>query len=180
MRIKPLNPIALAENDPTRALGVHASDIYGSLYQRLEPKRYAKDEPMDWNLVALGLAWEQYLERRLHALGINATRPGEFTSPHGFTYTPDLFVFNGEFRVGEIKLTTMSNRGWPKDPKFDKWMTQVKLYCHELQTPYATFYPIFVRNGTAKFCPVDVEFSQRELRDNFQTLMSHARSEGLL
>ena len=143
--------------------------------------------------MGLGLAWEQYLERLLPTQRITAERPGELTSPHGFLYSPDLFVFsegNKVFRVGEIKLTWMSSHEWPRSatnglpPGFGKWTTQAKLYCHEAQTPYATFYPYFVngnyRTNSPEFLPLEIEFSARELKENFQTLMQHARNERLL
>ena len=192
MRVKPIPAFALAGEDTTgRSPGLHASDLYGKLYQQLDPKRYPKNKPMDWTRIALGLAWEQYQEKRMHVLGFNAARPGEFQSAHGFSYTPDLFVCDEEFRIGEIKLTSMSCYGWPKiptnslPPKFDKWLAQVALYCHEAETPYATLYPYFTRgnyrNGNdPQFLPVDIEFSARELKDNFSRLMNFGRNEGML
>lgn len=191
MRVKPIPAFTLAEDDSSRAPGLHASDLYGRLFQVLDPKRYPKNAPMDWNRIALGLAWEQYLERRMFTLGVDVTRPGEFQSSHGFSYTPDLFVFNHEFRIGEIKLTSMSCHGWPKaptnslPPKFDKWLSQVMLYAHECETPYAALYPYFTRgnyrNGNdPQFLPVEIEFSPRELKDNFSRLMNFGRNEGML
>ena len=192
MRVKPIPAFALAgENTTGRSPGLHASDLYGKLFQQLDPKRYPKNEPMDWNRIALGLAWEQYLEKRMQVLGLDMARPGEFQSPHGFYYTPDLFSTSGKFRLGEIKVTWMSCRGWPKTqtnnlpPQFDKYLSQMMLYCHERETPYATLYPYFVRGNykgrnDPQFLPVDIEFSARELRDNFSRLMNFGRNEGML
>ena len=192
MRVKPIPSFALAEEDTTgRSSGLHASDLYGGLYQQLDPKRYSKNAPMDWNRIALGLAFEQYLERRMLTLGLTVARPGEFQSPHGFSYTPDLFVSNGKFRIGEIKLTYMSSRDWPKSqanslpPQFDKYLSQMMLYCAEAETPYATLYPYFVRGNykgrnDPQFLPVDLEFTARELKDNRSRLLNFGRNEGLL
>ena len=203
MRITPIPAFPLAgdqTDDQTdgRSPGLHASDLYTKLYQQLDPKRYPAEQPMDWNRIALGLAWEQYLERRMQTLGLGVTRPGELISPHGFAYSPDLFVFDpdrfgldGKFRIGEIKLTSMSCQDWPKasthqiHPKFDKWLSQVMLYAHECDTPYATLYPYFTRgnyrNGNdPQFLPVEIDFTARELQDNFRRLMTFGRNEGML
>ena len=192
MRIKPIPAFELAGEETTgRSPGLHASDLYGKLFQQLDPKRYVKNAPMNWNRIALGLAWEQYLERRMQTLELDATRPGELISLHGFAYNPDLFVFNGRFRIGEIKLTSMSCQGWPNapanslPPKFDKWLSQVMLYAHECETPYATLYPYFTRgnyrNGNdPQFLPVEIDFTARELKDNFARLMNFGRNEGML
>jgi len=191
MKITPVrHTIDLAPGDPSRSQGRHASDIYTSYYQTVDPKRYPKDSPPDPVRMALGLAWEQYLERLLLKQGVNAERPGELQSPHGFSYSPDLFLFNGAFRVGEIKVTWMSSREWPRvrtnalSPQFDKWLAQVMLYAHEVETPHATLYPYFVngnyRHGGPEFLPLNLEFSVADLRDNFSKLRQHARNEGLL
>ena len=195
MRVTPIPAFSLAdEQTDGRSPGLHASDLYTKLYQQLDPKRYPADRPMDWTRIALGLAWEQYLERRMDVLGYTTARPGELISPHGFAYSPDLFVFNAQepaLRIGEVKLTSMSCQDWPAGPvnslppKFDKWLSQVMLYAHECETPYATLYPYFTRgnyrNGNdPQFLPVEIDFTARELQDNFSRLMTFGRNEGML
>ena len=191
MRVKPIPAFELAGEDTTgRSPGLHASDLYGGLYQVLDPKRYSKNAPMDWTRIALGLAWEQYLEQRMRILGLNASRPGELYSSNGFYYSPDLFEFNGKFRIGEIKYTDMSCRDWPKkptntlSPQFGKWQTQVMLYCSESCTPHVTIYPCFAhgdyRDNAPRFLPVEIEFTARELKENKQMLLAYGRNEGLL
>ena len=94
--------------------------------------------------------------------------------------------------MGEIKLTTMESRDWPRKPanglppKFDKWLAQLMIYCSEVETPFATLFPYFV-NGQGKktqnkpeFLPIELEFSAREIRDNRAALLQHGRSKGLL
>ena len=193
MKITPLaSEINLYAEQAPRSEGTHISDIYNSLYQTLDPRRYRKDAPLDYTRMALGTAWEQYLERQLIAQGINADRPGELWSPDNFYYSPDLFMLTPQFRIGEIKLTTMESRDWPRKPanglppKFDKWLAQLMIYCSETQTPYATLFPYFV-NGQGKrtqnkpeFLPIELEFSARELADNRAALLQHGRSKGLL
>jgi|AP59_1055472.scaffolds.fasta_scaffold133050_1 hypothetical protein len=166
------------------------SDIYGSLYKALEPKRYNQRlaESTRDAYQAAGLSFEEMLEEGLR--NRLASKPGELVSEEGIICTPDLVVFNGETRVGEIKLTWMSSREVPRDvansfpPKFDKYFTQIMAYCHVLETPHARLLAFFV-NGDYK-PPVpellawDIEFSRQELDENWSMLLNHAKAEGML
>lgn len=163
---------------------VHASDIYGSLYQTLEPKRFTDDPPKPLYL-AMGLAWEQYLEKALVQAGVNAERPDAIETAEGVLFSPDLIVFNGDNRVGEIKLTFMGVSQDLSEPKFDKWLTQVKFYCEAMEIPRAVFYVLFVngdykKNREPVLWKYLVEFTKQELGENYQMLMRHARQMGVL
>jgi len=180
--------IDFLKSDLVRSTGVHASDIYGDLYKRLFPKRYDfGDGPPNGVLMALGSAWEVQLEKLLILNGVNAYRPGEMMSPEGIAYSPDLIVFNSHVRVGEIKLTSMSLDDIPLtetnglNPKFDKFLTQMKIYAYWLELRYGWLAICSIRKPYApEFRALDIEFSYRELQDNYQMLMGHAQHEGLL
>ncbi len=193
----------VGQNGPgfERTAGLHMSDIYGSLYKELEPKRFDTGEPMDRNRLELGLSLEIVLEEGLRTrLSEQSGRPGEFVEPeHGIIYSPDLIIFNGKTRLGEIKLTWMSSSQVPREangsfpPKFDKYFTQMKLYCRCLETPYARLLAFFV-NGDYSFrksgnrsVPAapellawDIEFTKRELNEEWQMCMQHAKMRGML
>jgi len=161
------------------------SDIYNSLYRDLEPGKYSDGAPNPIKL-AMGLAWETYFERCLIGSGVDASRPGEFTTDEGIIGSPDLLIFNGHEKIGEIKLTYYSASTDLSDPKFGKWLTQVMGYGHYLQIPRVRFYVLFV-NGAyreGKRDPVlrvyDIEFSNRELKENWDMLMNHARQKNLI
>jgi len=196
MIVTAAEPIDLSKSDLVRSTGLHASAIYGKLYKYLEPERFGKpDEPQEPNdeLMFLGSACEDRLEKVLLWNGINAHRPGEFvhTLPDGqeIAYSPDLMIYNGVIRVGEIKLTSMkiddlldlkgSINNLP--PKFDKYLTQMKLYIKWLDlhhgwlgilSIYKPYKPVFV--------PLNIEFSDRDLDDNERMCLNYARSEGML
>lgn len=110
-----------------RTVGLHMSEIYNDLYQDLEPKRYIKGSKPDVLRMEAGLAFEDMLEEGLKRRLAGSERPGEFTTEEGILYTPDLIIFNGETRLGEIKLTWMSSKEVPRElangfpPKFDKY-----------------------------------------------------------
>jgi hypothetical protein len=153
----------------------------------------------------LGLAWENMLEdgikERLRQ-GQGADRPGEFVTEEGIVFSPDLLLFNGVTRLGEIKLTWVSSKEMPRTvgdhfpshPTVDKWLCQMMAYAYHLDTPYARLYAFHVngeyawmRKGGNKDTPggpqlfaYDIEFSKRELHDNWQMLLGHAKSSGLL
>ena len=196
----------LGKSTLPRTTGVHISQIYGDLYQRLEPDRYTKGVPPP-EILEVGLSFEYQLERMLEdglkARLAGAVRPGELISPEGIYFSPDLMVFNGTQRVGEIKLTWMSTKEVPVTtsnsfpPKFDKWFTQMKSYCHLLETPLARLIAFFVlsdyghmkqrgaRPGARKGAGPDlrawdIEFTARELKENWALMLRHGQDMGVL
>lgn len=166
------------------------SDIYGSLYQTLQPSRYAvkrKEGPETPNatLIGLGLAWETHLEKVLVQAGINAQRPGEFRTKEGIIFSPDLLIDNGVTRLGEIKLTRYAMTGDYRDERFAKWMTQCKAYCYHLETPYATLLALHVGGNYREvrdptLVITELEFTPRELRDEWERLLRHAQEQRML
>ncbi len=173
------------KSDLVRSPGLHASDIYGDFFKKLEPDRYG-DGPLNGPLMALGTAWEKHFEYILTANGINATRPTEMMSPEGIAYSPDLIIFNGEVRVGEIKLTSMSAKSMPTEtcnnlpPKFDKYLCQMKLYAYWLELHHGWLGMMSIYQPYAPvFRGFNLEWSDRELHDNYTMLMNHARHTGM-
>jgi hypothetical protein len=186
MKLTPINhELDLLPPSTGRSTGLHVSDIYNSLFAELEPDRYKNTGGPNTTKMAMGLAWETYLERCLEQAGINAARPGEFTTREGVAFSPDLLIFNGHDRLGEIKLTFMSESDALDEPKFAKWHTQAMAYCHHLGIPFVRFYVLFV-NGNYRqrqdpiLRPYEIEYSARELKENWQTLMNHAKHKRLL
>lgn len=175
----------LAQPGYVRGKGVHLSDLYNGYFQTTEPKRYKTGSEPNQTLMSMGLAWEQFLERLFEQQGFSAVRPGEFVSPEGIILSPDLLIFNGHERIGEIKLTKMAYTQDLSDPKFDKWLTQVKGYAHVLEIPRARFYVLFV-NGDCRdhrdpiLQAYDIEFTPFELVENWRTLMNFGKQRGLI
>src|SRR5262245_48856944 len=141
MLITPITtPFDFLKSELVRSPGVHASTIYNDLFKKLEPKRYDFGDDAEPNglLMALGTAWEKHLEYLLRANGIDAERPEEFMSPEGIAFSPDLLIFNGVVRCGEIKLTSMDLKDLGLErtnvlpEKFDKYLCQTRLYVYWL------------------------------------------------
>lgn len=215
MQISPIEHgliLAAPTEGYVRTPGLHMSEIYGSLYKGLDPKRYDKRDaagnplPFDTLRMEVGTAFEEALEPALRARIITAERPGEYATQHprdcryhripvrpgdppcpcgaGVIFTPDHFLFNGVFRLGEFKLTWMSIRKGLKDRRFDKWFCQMKAYCYHLGTPYARLYVLFINGDYTDHSPQllawDIEFSQKELTEEWSILLRHARTKGML
>jgi hypothetical protein len=172
-----------------RSRGVHISQIYGDLHRRLDPTRFTGGEP-DPLLLEAGLAWETILEEGLKAR-MAVSRPGEFVSPEGIKLSPDLVMFNGSVKVGEIKLTWMSCKEMPVErsnhlpPKFSHWLRQIQFYCSVLDTDQARLIAFFVNGDYGKsrgprLLAWDMLFTQRELNENYQMLIRHGEEMGLL
>lgn len=168
------------KSDLVRSPGVHASDIYGDLFRKLEPKRY--DYPDDGNplLMVLGTAWERHFEYLLKVNGIEVERPEEFMSPEGIAYSPDLIIFNGITRVGEIKYTSMSADDMPTEvtnvlpAKLDKYLVQMKLYAYWLGVTDGWLAILFNHKPWAPdFRMVDLHWEEQELQDNRDMCMNH-------
>lgn len=186
MKITPcLDPLDLLASDLVRSPGLHVSDIYSALYHDLDPKRYTGD-PFNPVMLALGTAWERHLEWLLIRQGCPVMRPEAFVTGEGIGFSPDLIISNGVMRVGEIKLTFMSSGDSLDAPKFAKYHTQAKAYCHHLETPYARFFITFVNGagGVGKpdpqFKVFDVEYTARELQDEWKMLLNYARQKEML
>lgn len=171
-----------------RGVGLHASAIYGSLYQELDPERFPEGSKPHKISMAVGLAWEQWLERTLIGMGQLVCRPGELISPEGILYNPDLFVANCQERVGEIKTTMLSSKLGIEGPKCDKYHCQGKIYCYWSGTLHARYYVLFLRGdysfmkkgaakddlGMSDLRCYDVTYTPRELHENYLMLMNHA------
>lgn len=195
-----------------RTPGLHMSEIYNDLYKGLNPKRYDKrDEhgnplPFDDLRMEVGTSFEEVLEPAIRQRIFGAERPGEYVTQHasdcvhqrttvypgdppcrcgaGVIFTPDHFLFNGVFRVGEFKVTWMSIRKGLTDKRFDKWFCQIKVYCYHLGTTHARLYVLFMNGDYTNYSPVllawDIEFSQKELREEWAMLRRHAQRKGML
>jgi hypothetical protein len=179
-----LDDFLLVESGEPRAAGLHVSELYGALHRRLDPKRYKGDiaNPL---YLAIGLAWEQYFERVLLAAGLNATRPPAFTTPDGIHFSPDLLIFNGINRIGEMKYTTMSVSDTLSEDKFGKYKTQLRVYAHHLGIYHARLYIYFAvgdwkRNVEPQLRAFDISMTPDECADEWTACVNNGRAEGLL
>lgn len=168
---------------------LHISDLYNRYHEGLSNAKKYKGETNPLYYEA-GLAWELMLERGLKER-MAVSRPGELTTPEGIVYSPDLILFEDDHTIlGEIKLTWMSCKEMPKSPadslpsKFDKYLTQMLAYAHNLETPYARLIAFFVNGDYIDRVPQllawDFTFTKREMEENWRRLLNVAKAEGML
>lgn len=193
MKVTPIpHNLDLTASDLVRSPGLHMSSIYGDLYKTLEPKRFGGDNVINPLMTAMGTAWENQLEYLIRKAGHDAHRPGEFRTKEGIAFSPDLLIYDDQFRLGEIKLKWwMLSRKFPRKPgesfsvNMNKDLTQMLSYCHALETPYARLYANCIQ-GTGKkpiqpeLLAYDIEFTARELKEEWDMMMNHARHRRLL
>lgn len=208
----------IGDSAAPRAAGLHASDIYNDLYKALEPKRFDRPGGPPPILLETGLIFETALEEGLARRFSSGQsheqieRPGELTytgvyedKPVEIHYNPDLFIYNGGFRIGEIKATWLSSKiehEWLENaeameahrdeieaaflnPKFDKYYTQLKLYSYFLKTKLGRLYICFIagnydRPFRTQVVPMDVEFNEDELFQNYCMCLNHAVYKGMI
>lgn len=207
--------LKIGDSGSIRAVGLHASDVYSRFYQDFDPKRYKKDGNLPLTLLEIGLAFEVFLEqwlaRKVELAGQGQiSRPGEFTyetifadQPVTVHYNPDLLIYNGITRLGEIKATKMASgvpNEWlseeefpkhaeeisqiPYDPKYAKYLSQIKMYLRMLGMLHARLYVFYINGRKWDLVPQllvwDLEFTQDELDMEWNMLMNHALSCGIL
>lgn len=188
MIVKPITlDIDFLASDLVRSPGLHASDIYGDLFKHLDPKRYDYKDEANPLLLAMGTAWEKHFEYLLTKNGIVAERPGEMMSDEGIAYSPDLILFNGVTRLGEIKLTSMSAKDMPTEetnclpPKLKKYEVQMMLYAYWLRVLDGWLAILFLNKPWSPDLRVfDLHWEQRELDENYRMCMNHALHTGML
>jgi hypothetical protein len=178
-----------------RPAGIHVSGILRVIALKLG-KLHADDEDVPISAysglpasallrVALGLAWEEWIADRI----IPETSPWPGTlllddiygSPDGMRVLPD-----STLAIDEIKLTWTSAAKSVEDRWM--WLAQTKAYCwmaeqaHGIPCRHARWYPYYVNGDYGKsgtwdrgpvFAPVDLEFTEDELRSNWRMILAH-------
>lgn len=180
--------IDFLKSDLVRSPGLHASDIYGPLFQELQPNRFKGSiETVNPFLLALGTAWEKHFEYLLIANGMKVERPEEFLSPEGIAYSPDLILWNGVARLGELKYTSMSAKDFPTvagnnfPPKANKWLCQMMLYAFWLGVHDGWLAVLFNNQPWNPDLRVfDITWTDRELQDNHRMVINFAKHAKLL
>lgn len=173
----------LVEAGPARTPGLHLSQIIWSLCNAMEPGKYSG--PINPLYTDPGFTFERVLETAWSARHEgNIFRPGEFEQD-GILCSPDyvdLSVPDGE--LIESKMTEMSMKGCPTEPKFRKWLWQIGAYCHVLQLTRARLHVLWLRGdygSIRRAYSVDrITWEPGETERIWQLLTNHAREHGWL
>ena len=181
------------------------------LYDRRD-KKTKLPLPIPEDRVGFGTRFEEALEPQL-AAKYQGYRPGEFAVQHaadcvhsrtkvrvgdlvcpcgaGIIYSPDylFMVPKRDTILGEFKLTWYSSREFPDHRKFQKWLTQIKFYLHNLKLTTTWVFPFWVNGGTDhRYQEVqpefkrayELQFSAGECEQTHQRLIKHAVKHKLM
>jgi len=157
-----------------RTPGLHLSDIYGDLEEVLFSPR--KTDNKLW--MQVGFLWEELLTMAFKSsLGV---RPGEVTldgvigSPDGINYTDGY--------VEEFKSTWKSAKR-PLESIW-KYMVQTMGYCKMVGMTVVRFRVLYINGDYSYQGPIYkdsfVVFERQEIDNNWNMLISHAKSKGWL
>jgi len=180
-----------------RSEGLHASQIWEDLHASVQTKKrsaLAADKLSEFGTV--GFIWERVLEQTLASIMVDNPidhgryfRPGE-QCVDGIYLTPDYcdLNYNGNWVHGveEWKVRWCSYRKADNlEQNFWKMIVQQKAYCHALQTPYSRLRMLFLVGDwrsdiTPKMREFELEFTSRELQENWSMITNHARRRGWL
>src|SRR6516162_606593 len=174
-------PLYGSPSDDARTPGLHLTEITRDIalvtnILKEESAERADSEGSEAR-VAMGIAWEAWIAPRHVDM---LYRPGE-VKKDGIYLTPDGLSFVdlvGEPVVHEFKLTWKSMRREQDLEAEWLWLTQTMSYCYAYGTRLAQYH-IFWVNGDykqtgARYRLYRLEFSQRELVENWRMVTGHA------
>jgi len=174
-----------------RSEGLHLSQILEDIEQTLNPRDY-DSEGRDWEPYRkLGFTWERAL--KLSQLK-TAYENGDLIDPgeikvDGIWMSPD-GLHLGDEALEEWKLTYKSSSRVDRDGidgAFPRWFWQMKSYCHALGTRKATLRTFFVNGDyrwlkggpeSEKDMTWRIEFTKREIEDNWNMITRTAKNKG--
>jgi hypothetical protein len=192
--------IVMANSGHDRKKGVHLSDIT----KRMIFERDAKlnpESPIDAMVLERGFTWETVLERSLSERHTRAGYRPDQLLEDGIWMSPDWINEDGDIQHEEWKATKKSLRqvhergfggiGWT-------WIYNTKAYLrallrHGIAKTFATRFRVWFINGDYSYetktsdwhllndyWRFDIEFSRRELDENWRSILSYGRKYGLL
>lgn len=172
-----------------RSPGLHLSPLIKELDEAAHgEKRYPEtDELTRQAYFSVGFMWEQILSTVLSATALRKAagqlvRPGEVTLD-GIAMSPDAIDLT-DYVLEEYKATWLSCKHPIDGTKFWHWMVQIKAYCKALGTRTARLRVFYVagdwRGSGPQVRGWTLEFTERELEENWAMITNHARLKGYI
>jgi len=179
MKIEPLDEEFPWTTGPPRSEGLHMTPIITDILTTLGlAPNYGDDDPR--LQFEKGYLWEDLLSL---AFGEKAAyRPDEVVcdgiacSPDGIAFDPD-----GTTVLEEYKCTAMSSARDISEKL--SWIMQMKGYCHVVETNHAILRVLYLSGNyrdirVPQYICYRLYFSDRELDENWMSLVNHAKSKG--
>ena len=165
----------------------------------LERDSKLSDDPVDAMRVECGYVWEELLRVALKArwekhhppIDYAGVKP-EYRQIDGVWMGPDHFDLNDEYPLHEFKATKVSSRNYDFPSKHWYWLMQIQAYCWgygvqkaklilwHINGDYTWEAKTLDINMLRDVVPYCLEFTRRELRENWQMLLQYARKYNLI
>jgi hypothetical protein len=197
----PDTELVMVTSGEGRKQGVHLSDITKRMvYER--DRKLNPESPIDAMVLERGFTWEVCLE---NALSARHKRPGfrpDQILEDGVWMSPDWVNPDAEIQHEEWKCTKKSLRQVTERGGFGQigwtWIYNTQAYLRsllrlKLAKTLATRFRVWFMNGDYSFesktsdyhllndyWRFDVEFSKRELEENWRSIISHGQRYGIL
>lgn len=165
-----------------RSEGMHLSTVVRDIGLQMGyiPQQYVNTE-IDPVRVSLGLAFEDWVFPTQHPEV--AYHPGEMNSDRIACSADGVSWFGQDMRVHECKLTWKSMK---KEKTLENewlWLSQTMGYCYVWGTQFARYHIYWVNGDYSRDSPTggpqyklyDLEFTQRELEDNWTMIKNRAK-----
>jgi hypothetical protein len=168
-----------------RSPGLHLTDVIRDIAATAGlGKDSAEQDDLDW-YASGGWLWEQAFDLA-HAEAVSngdMVNIGEIECD-GISGTPDRVTWE-PFRIIELKCRWMAARKFDSlERNFFLELMQIKSYCYMIGTDEAELHVFFVAGDWRPPVPqsrsVLLEFTERELAENWQQIISHSRKKGWL
>jgi hypothetical protein len=176
-------------DNQARTAGVHLTDIIHDMEKAIGKNRNPKgmDEEQLEKYRLIGFVWEDVttsvINRGRPGDRPGLIRPGEITHD-GIIMTPDAVDLDSDPPVLEEWKCTWRSMARDLESENWHWFVQIKAYCYALGLTSANLRILYVngdyRPPVPKTQGYKLEFNQRELQENWQMLLSHAKSKGWL
>jgi hypothetical protein len=172
----------------TRSPGLHLSTIIRAIEQTIRPKdEWCTQEELAF-FGAGGFMWERVfsMAHRDAVTGAedgDLVRPGEFELD-GVAGSPDLIRMS-DWTLIETKCTWRGLRKWESlEKNFWSWLVQTKGYCKMIGTNVCEIHCFFVAGDWRPPVPcvksIQIEYTDRELSENWSMITKFAESRGWL
>jgi hypothetical protein len=179
-----------------RKEGLHLSDITKRIIYEKD-RKFNPDSPIDAMVLERGFTWEAILERSLSGRHVRPGYRPEQMQEDGIWMSPDWLNPDGDVQHEEWKATKKSSKRGFDDVSWH-WLPATMAYLRSLlnrglaKVPITRFRLWWI-NGDYSFenktsdwlllndyWKVDVEFTERELDDNWNKILAAGQKYGLL
>jgi hypothetical protein len=174
--------IQFSLHNQERSPGLHLSDVLDDMETTIFGDQYRN---YSWNLnwsATLGFIWERIIETHIVAAlteqGLLFS-PGEITKD-GIAMTPD--GYNADGKIEEWKCAWKSSRHPIEESH--RYLWQIKSYCYGIGVNEATLRVLHIMGDYKGSGPLprfyELVFTDRELNENWEMIVNHAKARGML